>query len=118
MVQNDKYQGTSAIFPRKHSWNSSDGNSLTVQWLGLCTSARGRGPIPGQGTKVLQATPQKIPWNKQMKTSLHVVKQITASKNGRVRKFIKNLDEKWWLIINLELRKWWKTILLVKEQKM
>ena len=32
------------------------GNSLTVQWLGLCTfSAEGPGSIPSQGTKILQA---------------------------------------------------------------
>ena len=33
------------------------GNSLAVQWLGLCTStAGGPGSIPSQGTKILQAT--------------------------------------------------------------
>ena len=32
------------------------GNSLVVQWLGLCAStAGGTGLIPGQGTKILQA---------------------------------------------------------------
>ena len=32
------------------------GNSLAVQWLGLCTfTAEGLGSIPGQGTKILQA---------------------------------------------------------------
>ena len=32
-------------------------NSLVIQWLGLCpSSARGLGSIPGQGTKILQAT--------------------------------------------------------------
>ena len=32
------------------------GNSLAVQWLGLCASiAGGRGSIPGQGTKIPQA---------------------------------------------------------------
>ena len=33
------------------------GNSLVVSWLGLCAfTARGRGLIPGWGTKILQAT--------------------------------------------------------------
>ena len=32
------------------------GNSLTVQWLGLCALiAKGLGSIPGQGTKISQA---------------------------------------------------------------
>ena len=32
------------------------GNSLVVQCLGLCAlTAEGLGPIPGQGTKILQA---------------------------------------------------------------
>ena len=30
---------------------------MVVQWLGLCTpTARGKGLIPGWGTKILQAT--------------------------------------------------------------
>ena len=34
----------------------SQGNSLVVQWLGLCTfTAEGLGSIPGQGTKIPQA---------------------------------------------------------------
>ena len=33
------------------------GNSLAVQWLGLgAFTAEGPGSIPGQGTKILQAT--------------------------------------------------------------
>ena len=33
------------------------GNSLAVQWLGLCTStAEGMDLIPGRGTKILHAT--------------------------------------------------------------
>ena len=33
-------------------------NSLAVQWLGLCTSIAGcMGSIPGQGTKIPQASP-------------------------------------------------------------
>ena len=33
------------------------GNSLVVQWLGLCTfTAKGPGSIPGRGTKILQDT--------------------------------------------------------------
>ena len=47
-----------------HSWNTPLKrfhwvNSLVVQWLGLCTSiAGGAGLIPGQGTKIPQATVQ------------------------------------------------------------
>ena len=38
-------------FKRHHK-----GNSLAVQWLGLCAStAGGMGSIPGQGTKIPQA---------------------------------------------------------------
>ena len=34
----------------------SVGNSLAVQWLGLCTfTAEGTGSIPGRGTKIPQA---------------------------------------------------------------
>ena len=34
-----------------------EGNSLAVQWLGLCTlTAEGPVSIPGQGTKIPQAT--------------------------------------------------------------
>ena len=34
----------------------SIGDSLVVQWLGLCTfTAEGTDSIPGQGTKILQA---------------------------------------------------------------
>ena len=33
----------------------ASGNSLVVQWLGLCAfTAEGPGSIPGQGTKILQ----------------------------------------------------------------
>ena len=33
------------------------GNSLVVQWLGLCAfSAEGQGSIPGQGTKIPRVT--------------------------------------------------------------
>ena len=36
---------------------SCAGTSLAVQWLRLCAStAVGAGSIPGQGTKILQAT--------------------------------------------------------------
>ena len=32
------------------------GNSLVVQWLGLCTfTAKGPGSVPGRGTKIPQA---------------------------------------------------------------
>ena len=34
------------------------GNSLAVQWLGLCAfTAEGVGSIPGRGTRILQAVP-------------------------------------------------------------
>ena len=37
--------------------NQLTGTSLVVQWLGLCASTtRGKGLIPGQGTKIPQAT--------------------------------------------------------------
>ena len=37
--------------------NTKIGNSLAVQWLGLCAfTAKGLGSIPGQGTKIPQAT--------------------------------------------------------------
>ena len=37
--------------------HDSCGNSLEVQWLGLCTlSAEGLGSFPGRGTKIPQAT--------------------------------------------------------------
>ena len=36
------------------------GNSLAVQWLGLCTFiAKGTGSIPGQGTKIPQVVRPK-----------------------------------------------------------
>ena len=31
------------------------GNSLVVQWLGLCAFTEGEGSIPGRGTKIPQA---------------------------------------------------------------
>ena len=38
-------------------WKTSLGYSLVVQWLGLCALiAKGTGSIPGQGTKIPQAT--------------------------------------------------------------
>ena len=38
----------------------SPGNSLVVQWLGLCAfTGKGAGSILGQGTKILQATRPK-----------------------------------------------------------
>ena len=43
------------------------GNSLVVQWLGLCAfSAEGQGSIPGQGTKIPQAI-----WHSQTYTHTH-----------------------------------------------
>ena len=50
------------------------GNSLVVQWLGLCAfSAEGQGSIPGQGTKIPQAI-----WHSQTYTHTH-----THTKNRR-----------------------------------
>ena len=44
------------------------GNSLVVQWLGLCTSiAGGTGLIPGQGIKISQATRHSQKKKKQNK---------------------------------------------------
>ena len=43
------------------------GNSLLVQWFGLIAlTAEGLGSIPGQGTKIPQAT-----WHKQRKRKYH-----------------------------------------------
>ena len=40
----------------------SQGNSLVVQWLGLCAfTAEGPGSIPGQGTKIPQIVCQDYP---------------------------------------------------------
>ena len=37
--------------------NTTNGNSLAVQWLGLpAFTAEGLGSVPSQGTKILQAT--------------------------------------------------------------
>ena len=45
----------------------SPGNSLVVQWLGLCAfTAKGVGSIPGQGTKIPQAA-----WCGQKKDTVH-----------------------------------------------
>ena len=42
-----------------------DGNSLVVQWLGLCAvSAEGLGSIPSWGTKIPEA--EKHDWKKRM----------------------------------------------------
>ena len=43
---------------QKTKWDKKQaaGNSLAVQWLGLCASTAGdMGLIPGQGTKILQS---------------------------------------------------------------
>jgi len=38
-------------------WNMTQGNSLAIQWLRLCTSTvETMGLIPGQGTKILHVT--------------------------------------------------------------
>ena len=48
------------------------GNSLAVQWLGLCVlTAKGQGLIPGQGTKIPQAA-----WSGQKKKNVQVKKKI------------------------------------------
>ena len=66
------------------------GNSLAVQWLGLCTfTAEGTGSIPGRGTKIPQAT-----WHGQkqqqqrkkrevafIKTKLNVLERLNKSKS-------------------------------------
>ena len=56
------------IMNKKYMW----GNSLAVQWLGLCTSmAGGTDSVPGQGTKIPHATPcgqkkkKKEMWNRE-----------------------------------------------------
>ena len=44
--------------PNKSTKMSQSGNSLAVQWLGLCIlTAKGQGLIPGQGAKLPEA-----PW--------------------------------------------------------
>ena len=51
-----------------HPESSCLGNSLAVQWLGLCVStAGGPGLIPGWGTEIPQA-----PWNGQKKKKVVV----------------------------------------------
>ena len=52
------------------------GNSLVVQWLGLCAfTVEGPGSVPGQGNKILQAT-QCGQKQKQNKTKTHIRKHI------------------------------------------
>ena len=50
------------------------GNSLVVQWLGLhASTAGGKGPIPGQGAKILHAA-----WsgqNKKKKTTIYCLQE-------------------------------------------
>ena len=47
----------SSLLPQVSSLNPTVGNSLAVQWLGLCAfTAEGLGSIPGEGTKIPQAT--------------------------------------------------------------
>ena len=50
--------------------NGQKGNFLVVQWLGLCTyTAEGAGSVPGQGTKIPQAThggQKKKKWSKNL----------------------------------------------------
>ena len=42
---------------KKRTFKSALGNSLVVQWLGLCAfTAEGPGSVSGQGTKIPQAT--------------------------------------------------------------
>ena len=41
---------------QSNTYKVPSGNSLVVQWLGLCIStAEDKGSIPGQKTKILQA---------------------------------------------------------------
>ena len=59
---------------------STSGNSLVVQWLGLCTfTAEGLGSIPDRGTKIPRATqhsPPPPPKKRKAKKEnlLHIVK--------------------------------------------
>lgn len=47
------------------------GNSLTAQWLGLCTStAEDSGSVPGQGVKILQAV-----WHDQKIIIIKLIKK-------------------------------------------
>ena len=42
--------------PENEVWKKKRNNSLAVKWLGLCAlTVKGRGSIPGQGTKIPQA---------------------------------------------------------------
>ena len=48
-------QGTLAVSIQKKKNKATIGNSLAIQWLGLCTFINeGASSIPGWGTKVLQ----------------------------------------------------------------
>ena len=54
------------------------GNSLVVQWLGLSAfTAKGTGSIPGQGTKIPQATHQKKKWPYYPKQSTDSVQSLS-----------------------------------------
>ena len=68
-----------------------EGNCLTVQWLGLHSStAGGPGSIPGQGTKIPQATRPKKAKNKiaifvYQKRSNNMVQKIASTCGPRVK---------------------------------
>ena len=48
-------QGTLAVSIKKKKKKATTGNSLAIQWLGLCTFINeGAGSIPSRGTKILQ----------------------------------------------------------------
>ena len=63
--------GRLALHEIERIQNTQQGNSLSVQWLGLQASTTGspllgvQGSIPGWGTKIQQATGYRPKWNKQ-----------------------------------------------------
>ena len=61
-----------------------DGNSLAVQWLGLCTStAGGMGPIPSQGTKI----PHEMQCGQKKKNGLKAISCGIPSVSGELSLF-------------------------------
>ena len=61
------------------------GNSLVVQWLGLCTfTAKGLGSIPDWGTKI----PQAAQWSKNKQTKHHLKHEGGLKKDINYRNFI------------------------------
>ena len=61
--------------------NLPPGNSLAVQWLGLCAfTAKGLSPIPDQGTRIPQAT--QCSQKKKKKKKSHVPPGTTSLFSG------------------------------------